>query len=182
VHVSHSDAVALCRWLQTQGGLAERHVHYALPTEAQWEWACRAGSGGRFWWGDDEDTSGKRANVGDRTLKRVHPHWPRRIMAMDDGHAFAAPVGSYQGNAWGLHDMLGNVWEFCSTRAGTYPRKATLDPGDLDPKRGFGVRGGGWSNEPHDCRCAARNADPPTFCHSNLGFRVALLLPALPAH
>jgi formylglycine-generating enzyme required for sulfatase activity len=172
VHVSHTDAGALCRWLQKRAG-ADR-VTFDLPTEAQWEWACRAGSGDRFWWGPDEDTTGKVANVGDKSLKRVHPEWPRTIMPMDDGHAFLAPVGSYRHNAFGLHDMLGNVWEFCSTRYGPYPKEAVTDPTDGDPKRGFAVRGGGWSNIVADVRCATRNADPPHFGHSNLGFRVAM--------
>jgi formylglycine-generating enzyme required for sulfatase activity len=165
VHVSHTDATAFCAWLGKD---------YGLPTEAQWEWACRAGSGARFWWGAEEDRTGKVANVGDRALKKMHAKWPRTIMPTDDGHAFVAPVGSYRANAFGLCDMLGNVWEFCSTRSGPYPKGTVTDPGDLDPKRGFAVRGGGWSNEAKDCRCATRNADPPHFCHSNLGFRVML--------
>ncbi len=175
VHVSHTDCKAFCRWLQKRAGV--EGVTYDLPTEAQWEWACRAGSGTRYWWGADEDTTGKVVNAGDRTLKRVHPDWPRVVMAMDDGHAFPAPVGSYRANAFGLHDMLGNVWEFCSTRYGPYPKEPVVDPGDGDPKRGFAVRGGGWSNVPADCRSGSRNADPPHFCHSNLGFRVAIQLP-----
>jgi formylglycine-generating enzyme required for sulfatase activity len=175
VHVSHADSVAFCRWLDAQA--KEKGMGYALPTEAEWEWACRAGSATRYWWGADPETTGKVANVGDRFLKGVHPAWPREIMPMDDGHAFPAPVGSYRPNGFGLCDMLGNVWEFCSTRSGPYPKEAT-DPGDLDPKRGFAVRGGGWSNHPLDARCATRNADPPHFCHSNLGFRVVLRLPA----
>jgi formylglycine-generating enzyme required for sulfatase activity len=162
VHVSHNDAIAFCAWLQKEAG-DERRT-YRLPTEAQWEWACRAGSHSRFWWGADEDTTGKFANVGDRQLKKVHPDWPRSIMEMDDGHAFPAPVGTYRAN----------VWEFCSTRYGPYPKKPVTDPEDGDPKRGFAVRGGGWSNVAADVRCATRNADPPTFCHSNLGFRVAI--------
>jgi formylglycine-generating enzyme required for sulfatase activity len=172
VHVSHADTGAFCRWLNEQSG-----VVYDLPTEAQWEWACRAGSASRYWWGAEEDTSGKVANVGDRTLKRVHPEWPRLIMPMDDGFAFAAPVGSYRANGFNVHDMLGNVWEFCSTHYGPYPREAVTDPGHGDLKRGFAVRGGGWSNLPNDARCASRNADPPHFCHSNLGFRVVLAVP-----
>jgi formylglycine-generating enzyme required for sulfatase activity len=175
VHVSHTDCRAFCKWLSQQSG--PDRLTYDLPTEAQWEWACRAGSGDRYWWGPDEDKTGKVANVGDKTLKKIQPEWPRKVMEMDDGHAFLAPVGSYRPNAFGLHDMLGNVWEFCSTHYGNYPKDAVSDPGDLDPKRGFAVRGGGWSNEAKDVRCASRNADPPHFGHSNLGFRAALLLP-----
>jgi len=178
VHVSHDDARRFCRWLDRQCGFAEKSPwRFDLPTEAKWEWACRAGSGARFWWGDQADDTGQRLNVGDRFLQKVHPQWPRQIMPMSDRRAFPAPVGSYTPNAFGLHDMLGNVWEFCSTRYGPYPEKPATDPGDLDPGRGFAVRGGGWSNEPDDARCATRNADPPNFCHSNLGFRVALPLP-----
>jgi formylglycine-generating enzyme required for sulfatase activity len=177
VHVSHNDARAFCRWLQKR---TSTELVYGLPTEAQWEWACRAGSETAYWWGKDEDTTGKVANVGDRALKKVHPDWPRTIMPMDDGHAFLAPVGSYRPNAWGLHDMLGNVWELCATRYGPYGKGPVTNPGDLDPKRGFAVRGGGWSNIAADVRCASRNADPPEFGHSNLGFRVALQLPVLP--
>lgn len=180
IHVSWIDAKNFCQWLNQSFSRDPKGsgLTYDLPTEAQWEWACRAGSGDRFWWGPDEDTTGKVANVGDRSLKKMHPEWPRTIMAMDDGHAFPAPVGSYKANGFGLHDMLGNVWEFCSTHYGPYPKEPITDPGDGDPKRGYAVRGGGWSNAPGDARCASRNADPPHFGHSNLGFRVALLLPA----
>lgn len=184
VHVSHADSKEFCAWLQERWTLESSMLDKEtkkqpvllndLPTEAQWEWACRAGSGARYWWGPDEDTTGKVANVGDRSLKKVHPEWPRTIMPMDDGFAFVAPVGSYRANGFGLHDMLGNVWEFCSTRYAPYPKEAVTDPVDGDPKRGFAVRGGGWSNIASDARCASRNADPPHFCHSNLGFRVAL--------
>jgi len=173
VHVSHTDAAAFCAWLKKRSA-STASKEYGLPTEAQWEWACRAGSGTAYWWGAEEDTTGKVANVGDRTLKKVHPEWPRLIMPMDDGHAFLAPVGTYQANGFGLHDMIGNVWEFCSTRFGPYSKEPTTDPTDGDPKRGYAVRGGGWSNTPKDVRCGGRNADPPHFCHSNLGFRVAI--------
>lgn len=182
VHVSHHDSVQFCAWLNRRLAWNRTDTpqpEFTLPTEAQWEWACRAGSPHRFWWGPDVDETGKVANVGDRTLKKVHPDWPRVTMPMSDGFAFPAPVRSFRANAFGLHDMIGNVWEFCSTRYGPYPKSLAIDPGDLDPKRGFVPRGGGWSNEPVDVRCATRNADPPHFCHSNLGFRVALQLPAL---
>ena len=181
VHASHTDATAFCSWLNGHIQPSAKPltgIAYGLPTEAQWEWACRAGSADQYWWGHTVDTSGKVINVGDRTLKSTHPNWPRKFMPMADGYAFLAPVGSYRSNAFGLHDMLGNVWEFCATRFGTFPKSVVEDPGDLDPKRGFAVRGGGWSNTPTDARCATRNADPPHFCHSNLGFRVAIQLPS----
>lgn len=174
VHVSWTDSKNFCKWLNERG--KAEGLTYDLPTEAQWEWACRAGAGTRYWWGADEDTTGTVANVGDKSLKKAHADWPRRIMAMDDGHAYCAPVGSYKANAFGLHDMLGNVWEFCSTNYGPYPKQPVTDPGSLDLNRGYAVRGGGWSNAPNDARCASRNADPPHFGHSNLGFRVALIL------
>jgi len=173
VHVSYSDAIAYCDWLNRAGGKAAR---FALPTEAEWEWACRAGSASRFWWGNDVDKTGKVANVGDEQLKQVQPKWPREIMPMNDGHAFLAPVGSYGSNAFGLRDMLGNVWEFTATRYGNYPKELSVDPGDLSTDRGFVPRGGGWSNVAADVRSATRNADPPHFCHSNLGFRVGIKL------
>lgn len=176
VHVSHADAMAFCRWLAGQPTRESFGKEFGLPTEAQWEWACRAGSGAAYWWGPNEDDTGKVANVCDRSLKRVHTGWPRPAMPMDDGHAFLAPVGSYRPNGFGLCDMLGNVWEFCSTRYGDYPKDPASDPTGGDEKRGFAVRGGGWSNAPRDVRCATRNADPPHFCHSNLGFRVVLQL------
>lgn len=181
VHVSHFDARMFCRWLRDSDPAPEctPQLRYDLPTEAQWEWACRAGAGTRYSWGNDVDDTGKRLNVGDQRLKQLQPQWPRETMPMNDGFAFPAPVGTYQANAFGLHDMLGNVWEFCSTHYGPYPNELSVDPGDLDPKRGFAVRGGGWSNSANDVRCATRNADPPHFCHSNLGFRVSIQLPPI---
>lgn len=190
VHVSQADAVAFCRWLSEQpqefasplSALAQRigspraGVVHRLPTEAEWEWACRAGTNTRYTWGNEEDRTGRRANVGDRSLQRTLPDWPRVVMPMDDGHPFLAPVGSFEPNAFGLHDMIGNVWEFCSTRYGAFPREATIDPTGGSTTRGFAVRGGGWSNAPRDVRSAVRNADPPHFCHNNLGFRVALCI------
>ncbi len=178
VHVSWTDANVFCKWLGSRSG-STAQVVYGLPTEAQWEWACRAGTATRYWWGDEEDMTGKVANVCDRTLKKAQPDWPRAAMPMDDGYAFVAPVGTYQANAFGLHDTIGNVWEFCSTHFGAYTKDAVTDPGDIDPKRGHAVRGGGWSNVAKDVRSGGRNADPPHFCHSNLGFRVRVTLPVV---
>ena len=179
VHVSWTDSKNFCQWLNQSFSRDPKAtgLSYDLPTEAQWEWACRAGSSKRFWWGSNQDMLGNLLNCGDKSLKKMHPDWPREIMAMDDGHAFLAPVGSYHANGFGLHDMLGNVWEFCADRYRVYGKEPVTDPVGTDEKRGYCVRGGGWSNAPNDVRCASRNADPPHFGHSNLGFRVALLLP-----
>ncbi len=174
VHVSWTDANAFNKWLGSRDR-ALAHT-YSLPTEAQWDGACRAGTATRYWWGDEVDKTGKVANVCDKTLKATLKEWPRTAMPMDDGFAFVAPVGSYRANAFGLHDLIGNVWEFCSTHLGAYTKDAATDPGDIDPKRGHAVRGGGWSNEAKDVRSGGRNADPPHFCHSNLGFRAAVVL------
>lgn len=181
VHVSVTDAGHFCRWLTERGGEDNpAWGSYDLPTEAQWEWAARGGAGGRFWWGDELETTGRRANMGDQDLLAVHPKWPRQTLAVNDGHAFLAPVGSFDSNPFGLADMLGNVWEFCSTRYADYPEEPVIDPVPANPARGYAVRGGGWSNIPAHCRLANRNADPPHFGHSNLGFRVAIQLPEPP--
>jgi len=180
VHMSFNDIRAYHVWLNRKNPTAPGW-EYNLPSEAQWEWACRGGSDKRFWWGDEEDTTGKKVNVGDTSLKKVHEKWPRAVWDMDDGHAYVAPVGSYRANPWGLHDTIGNVWEFCSTHSGPYPQREVVDLGHIDPRRGFATRGGGWSNVTADVRCAVRSADPPAFCHSNLGFRSALLLPPHPS-
>lgn len=174
VHVSWTDSKHFCQWLNASSSA----LQYDLPTEAQWEYACRAGNAQRYTWGNDEDTTGKAINCGDKSLKKVQAEWPRTVMPMDDGQAFLAPVGSYQANAFGLHDMLGNVWEFCADRYRMFPKEAVTDPVGTDQKRGYAVRGGGWSNVAADVRNGSRNADPPHFGHSNLGFRVALVLPA----
>jgi formylglycine-generating enzyme required for sulfatase activity len=176
VHVSWTDSKNFCAWLDKQSSV--QGLTHTLPTEAQWEWACRAGSADRFWWGPNEDTSGTVVNCGDQALKKAQPEWPRAVMPMNDGYPFLAPVGSFQSNGFGLFDMLGNCWQFCGDRYAVYGKEPVTDPVGTDEKRGYCVRGGGWSNAPNDVRCASRSADPPHFGHSNLGFRVALVLPA----
>src|SRR5262249_49032413 len=118
VNVNWHDAQAFCRWLTNKEGRT-----YRLPTEAEWEYACRAGTTSRFTVGDVAEALKSVANLGDQSLAR---RWdtatvkqygldPRSIkfQPWDDGHAFTAPVGSFQPNALGLFDMLGNVGEFC---------------------------------------------------------------------
>jgi sulfatase modifying factor 1 len=175
VGVSARDAYAFCRWLtnreQKAGRLPEAY-EFTLPTEAQWEYACRAGSSTRFSFGDGVDELCRYGNYADRSsdLKdRDEDH--------DDGYKDAACVGSFQPNAWGLYDMHGNVFELCSdTYWGIYQDGETIDP--LGPAgvnmAKYVVRGGAWSSPPRYVRSAARHAIPSIDAYSDVGFRVAL--------
>ncbi len=166
VCVSWNDAVAYARWLSAQTG--ER---YRLPTEAEWEYAARGGSGASRPWGDDPHAACEHANVADSALKRAHPgDWPAHDC--DDGFVYTAPVASLGANGFGLHDMAGNVWEW--TCSGYQQRYAGAERECADPlltgQRVF--RGGSWYNFPAWVRSAARSAFPPDFRTYLLGFRV----------
>ena len=106
VNVSWNDAVAFCKWLSQKEGKT-----YRLPTEAQWEYACRAGTTTRYYSGDDPETLAKVANVADATFKAKFPDWKSTIKA-SDGYVFTAPVGQFKPNAFGLYDMHGNAWQW----------------------------------------------------------------------
>ncbi len=164
VFVSWEDAQAFCRWLSKREGRA-----YALPTEAEWEFACRGGTTTSFYWGDRFDP--KKLNFSDR---RGYHAWRGRMG--DDGHAASAAVGSYPPNPLGLRDMLGNVWEWCADwyDVNHYGRSPAADP--KGPKRGLlrVCRGGGWDAFPCDCRCAKRGKWFPDEGHMAIGFRVVM--------
>ena len=98
VSVSWDDAQAYVRWLSAKTG-----KRYRLPSESEWEYAARAGAPTLPPWGDNESERCRHANGQDS---------PKEMTPCDDGHAGTAPVGSYQANVWGLHDVLGNVWEW----------------------------------------------------------------------
>ena len=161
VQVSWADAKAYSDWAEG-----------ALPTEAQWEYACRAGSKTRYWWGDSEEEAGRHANVSDRTAKA---RWDEMVtFDTDDGHAATAPVGSYAANAFGLQDMLGNVCEWCADwyGFGYYAEAPRDDP--AGPERGDCrvVRGGSWISVTN-CYSASRGKVGPTRSGKNAGFRCA---------
>jgi formylglycine-generating enzyme required for sulfatase activity len=109
VNVTWNDAVALATWLSEKEG-----VKYRLPTEAEWEYACRAGTRTRYTSGDDPESLLKVANVFDFDAKEYWQRWAQFALAGRDGFAFTAPAGSFTPNAWGLYDMHGNVWEWVS--------------------------------------------------------------------
>ena len=116
VNVGWNDAAAFCRWLSRKEGKT-----YRLPTEAEWEYACRAGTTTRYFSGDDPETLAKVGNVADACLRANLPYanWllaTGGAIKASDGYVFTAPVGSFRPNPFGLYDMYGNAWQWCSDR------------------------------------------------------------------
>lgn len=185
VYLDRFDAIEFCKWL-TQTDKGGRT--YRLPTEAEWEYACRAGTRTRFSTGDDPTTQVGFANVADQALLRVWPdaiNTPPHDLRPNDGHPFAARVGSFKPNQFGLCDMHGNVWEWCSDRySSRYYAKAPLNdptgpeipPNDRDPVvRGlqYVTRGGSWVSFVADS--SFRNAWRGNVGRADVGFRVVRL-------
>ncbi len=169
VNVSWNDAVAFCKWLSKKEGKT-----YRLPTEAEWEYACRAGTTTRYYSGDDPETLAKVGNVADAAAKAQFPHWTWTIKA-NDGYVFTAPVGKFKPNAFGLYDMHGNAWQWCADWWGEdyYGKSPADDP--KGPASGYGRvrRGGSWGSWPSDSRSASRDWDWPIDRFDFTGFRVA---------
>ncbi len=168
VLVSWNDAVAFCDWL----GKQERH-QYRLPTEAEWEYACRAGTTTKYANGDDPELVTSVGNVADGTAKAKFPGWT--TTDSKDGFVFTAPVGHFPANKFGLHDMHGNAWEWCSDGydSAYYAKSPTDDPPGI-PGAPFRVnRGGGFSFTPGSARSADRSWYAPGSRNDILGFRVA---------
>jgi formylglycine-generating enzyme required for sulfatase activity len=168
VIVSWNDAVAFCAWLSKREGKT-----YRLPTEAEWEYACRGGKETRFSAGDKEDDLRWVGNIADAALKAK---WPDATWSVnwDDGFAFTAPVGRFRANAFGLHDMHGNVWEWCSDWYGEdyYGKSPKQDPQGSAKGKERVARGGAWSTQPKFCRCAYRDWHEPDYRSDCVGFRV----------
>jgi formylglycine-generating enzyme required for sulfatase activity len=169
VNVSWKDAVEFCKWLSRKDGKT-----YRLPTEAEWEYACRAGTTTRYSSGDDPETLTKVGNVADATAKAKYPEWRSTIRA-NDGCAFTGPVGRFRANALGLYDMHGNAWQWCADLySATYYSNSPVDD-PTGPKSGHDrvVRGGDWDNWPYNARSAVRDKCAPTARYCFTGFRVA---------
>jgi len=166
VNVTWKAAAAYAEWLSKKS----EHT-FRLPSEAEWEYGSRAGEETARHWGDAPDSACRYANVLDEAWRRQgwytggHPH------PCDDGHLLTAPVGQFQPNAYGLYDMLGNVWEWtCSAYEAAYGGDDARCAGEAKLRA---YRGGSWENGPRYVRAASRERFPPESRKYVLGFRLA---------
>ena len=185
VRVSWDQASAFCAWLTDRTG-----KRCSLPTEAQWEYACRAGSATPYSFGAAGADYSGWANLGDRRLREfaletyvsVHlienpgkyDDWVPRDDRFDDGGFVSVDVGKYRPNSWGLHDMHGNVWEWTRSVLHPYPYHegdGRNDPGGEGPRV---VRGGSWYDRPARATSSYRLAYRPYQGVFNVGFRVVM--------
>lgn len=154
--VSWDDAVDFCAKLSALPSERKRGRAYRLPTEAEWEYACRAGTTTNFFFGDDESWLGEHGWFDGNSDKQTHP------------------VGQKWPNPWGLYDMHGNVLEWCHDWCGDYPRGSVTDPQGSSAASGRVARGGSCSSSPGRCRSAFRVGLEPGCRIRYLGFRVAM--------
>jgi formylglycine-generating enzyme len=142
-----------------------------LPTEAEWEYACRAGTNSRFSFGNDDGDLYKFGNYCDKSNTDGFD-WQDK--EHDDGHDKTAPVGSYKPNPWGLYDMHGNVWEWCQDWYGEYANGDQVNPSGSAQSAGRVLRGGSWFVNPRLCRSSYRTEVGPDSCGYYVGFRVVV--------
>lgn len=135
---------------------------YRLPTEAEWEYCCRAGTKTPFHFGETISTEQVNYNG-----NNVYGNGKKGVYRKK-----TTPVGSFPANAWGLHDMHGNVWEWCQEIYGEYPQMDVVDPQGTEKGEFRVLRGGSWLNSPALCRSAYRDGMQPGLRYRNFGFRV----------
>jgi formylglycine-generating enzyme required for sulfatase activity len=181
IRVNWNQAMSFCKWLSARTG-----KKVTLPTEAQWEWACRAGSSTPMFYGDLNSDFSTYANLADATISKlavsgVDPQpipnpdkfwdYVPKEARFNDGVLMLAEVGHYQPNPWGLQNMIGNVAEWTLDDYRPYPYKETA-PSKAGSDVSKVVRGGSWSERPRESTASAR-LDYPAWQHVyNVGFRV----------
>ncbi len=165
--VSFYDVMAYIHWLNQETG-----QEYRLPTEAEWEYAARAGTATARYWGNNSDIACGYANVADET-QAGSAKWPQAHHC-EEGYFFSAPVRALRANKFGLHDMLGNIWEWtCSKYEENYTGAeevcADIKPGS---EVLISIRGGGWNADAPRVRAAHRNWGVAWSRQANQGFRL----------
>jgi len=163
VYISSLDAMKFCQWLS----IRERKK-YRLPTEAEWEYAAKGTDGRRYPWGNF-DKRGDLANFADKNTSFA---WSDR--QIDDGYAESAPVGSFPRGAspFGIEDMSGNIWEWCSNFFEQYKPTPKTDPHGPPSGTKRVYRGGSWKSRFASLRTTTRSANLPNFSCNDLGFRI----------
>jgi formylglycine-generating enzyme required for sulfatase activity len=163
VYVSSNEAAKFCQWLSSRD-----RRRYRLPTEAEWEYAARGTDGREYPWGGQE-RRGDLANFADRNTDFA---WSDR--EIDDGFAESSPVGAFSRGAspFGMEDMAGNVWEWCSDFMEAYRGTSKINP--RGPRSGAKriYRGGSWKSRFNSLRATTRGANVPNYCCNDLGFRI----------
>jgi formylglycine-generating enzyme required for sulfatase activity len=171
VCISWDDATVYAEWLSQQTG-----QKYRLPTEAEWEYAARAGTKTARYWGNEPDEACGYANVADKTAKQKYSIWT--IHNCTDGYVYTAPVGHFQPNAFGLFDMLGNVWEWtCSEYESKYSgkEKRCIKSKKRAKNSRLSLRGGDWFGMPRNVRSAIRLWWAPSVRYAFVGLRLVRL-------
>ncbi|MFM7058090.1 MAG: SUMF1/EgtB/PvdO family nonheme iron enzyme, partial [Planctomycetota bacterium] len=182
VNVTWNDVQAYVTWLNESSANSGDGGRYRLPREAEWEYSCRAGTSTRFFTGDTLESLNGFANVQDETFAKVFPgvdfkKWQK--FQFDDGSRFTSPAGSYSCNPLGLHDMLGNVWDWCADwYDGAYYETSPIDD-PAGPSSGVSriLRGGAWNFGPICLRSSFRRSRAPDLRYCNIGCRVVLECP-----
>jgi formylglycine-generating enzyme required for sulfatase activity len=173
VRINWQQAMAFCQWLSQRAGRKA-----CLPTEAQWEWACRAGTATPLSFGAAGDDFSKFANLADAALtnfaERDSPKWHPRVERFNDGAMISTNVARYQPNAWGLCDMHGNVAEWTRTAYRPYPYDTGDGRDDPNAPGAKVVRGGSWYDQPYRATSSFRVHYQPWQRVYNVGFRVAI--------
>jgi len=169
-NLTWNDANAFVDWLSR-----EEAIQYRLPTEAEWEYACRAGSETAFQEAHNSNEVTKIGNVADQSFKAAGIVVTRgqEFVNTDDGYVFTAPVGSFQPNAFGLYDMTGNVCEWCHDwfNENYYLNSPLADPMGPEDGKLRVFRGGDWQSWPRHTRCASRARFEPEF-RGTIGVRI----------
>lgn len=167
VSVSWEDANAYCRWSGKR-----------LPTEAEFEYATRAGTETKYWWGNSDPGGRRVANIADETARRRYPNWTITT-GYGDGYVRTAPVGLFDVNPFGLYDMIGNVWEWTADWYGEHYYQGSPPRNPQGPSSGEHrvLRGGSWGPGPGNARSAHRLRLTPSKRFDDIGFRCAQDVP-----